>query len=248
MLPDDTITVQLWRAFHLGVRATLVANEMGLSNRLMKNALDKLEAVACGDETLYDPSADAGFFGAQDEDFTRRMHIAFRSDRDGGGIFLMGATGESVRRLTDFGFRPAWSPDGSQIAFIRTTANSVDLYVIEATPRPGYQPRSRTAKALMHLHGRLWVDKQDYHLARAEVEVVDTISVGLFLVRLAEGSRATYEQTRVNDEVWLPRNVRAFISVRLGLVKVLHIEQEYSYSKCREFQTDLQIISHLKPR
>ena len=27
----------------------------------------------------------------------------------------MGATGESVRRLTDFGFSPAWSPDGREI-------------------------------------------------------------------------------------------------------------------------------------
>jgi Tol biopolymer transport system component len=42
--------------------------------------------------------------------------IAFRSEREGGGIFLMGATGESVRRLTDFGFNPAWSPDGLEIA------------------------------------------------------------------------------------------------------------------------------------
>ena len=43
------------------------------------------------------------------------QQIAFRSGRDGGGIFLMGATGESVRRLTDFGFNPAWSPDGREI-------------------------------------------------------------------------------------------------------------------------------------
>src|SRR6185369_8160552 len=43
------------------------------------------------------------------------QQIAFRSDRDGGGIFLMGATGESVRRLTDFGFNPSWSPDGKEI-------------------------------------------------------------------------------------------------------------------------------------
>ncbi len=41
--------------------------------------------------------------------------IAFRSEREGGGIFLMGATGESVRRLTSFGFNPSWSPDGKEI-------------------------------------------------------------------------------------------------------------------------------------
>ncbi len=43
--------------------------------------------------------------------------IAFRSDRDGGGIFLMGATGENVRRLTDVGFYPSWSPDSKEIVF-----------------------------------------------------------------------------------------------------------------------------------
>jgi hypothetical protein len=41
--------------------------------------------------------------------------IAFRSERDGGGIFVMTATGESVTRLSDFGFDPSWSPDGTSI-------------------------------------------------------------------------------------------------------------------------------------
>jgi len=46
--------------------------------------------------------------------------IVFRSERDGGGIFVMGATGESVRRLSDFGFNPTWSPDGKEIAIAET--------------------------------------------------------------------------------------------------------------------------------
>ena len=47
--------------------------------------------------------------------------IAFRSSRDGGGIFVMGATGESVRKLTDFGYNPSWSPDGTEVAFCSDT-------------------------------------------------------------------------------------------------------------------------------
>ncbi|MFQ5700840.1 MAG: protein kinase [Acidobacteriota bacterium] len=43
--------------------------------------------------------------------------IVFRSECEGGGLFVMGATGESIRRLTDFGFHPAWSPDGREIVF-----------------------------------------------------------------------------------------------------------------------------------
>jgi serine/threonine protein kinase len=50
--------------------------------------------------------------------------IAFRSSRDGGGIFVMGRTGEAVRRLTRRGFKPAWSPDGREIVF---TSENADL-------------------------------------------------------------------------------------------------------------------------
>ncbi len=43
--------------------------------------------------------------------------IAFCSDRDGGGIYLMGSTGESVRRLTRNGNNPSRSPDGKKIVY-----------------------------------------------------------------------------------------------------------------------------------
>ena len=51
--------------------------------------------------------------------------IAFRSGRDGGGIFVMGRLGESVRRVTDSGFNPAWSPDGKELvlATVDVTTN-----------------------------------------------------------------------------------------------------------------------------
>lgn len=43
--------------------------------------------------------------------------IAFSSDREGGGIYVMGRTGESPRRWTTGGRSPAWSPDGHEIAY-----------------------------------------------------------------------------------------------------------------------------------
>jgi eukaryotic-like serine/threonine-protein kinase len=45
------------------------------------------------------------------------MRIAFRSERDGGGLFVMGRTGEGVRRVTSDGYNPAWSPDGTRLVY-----------------------------------------------------------------------------------------------------------------------------------
>ncbi len=41
--------------------------------------------------------------------------IAYRSECEGGGIFVMGATGESSRRVVDSCFNPSWSPDGAKL-------------------------------------------------------------------------------------------------------------------------------------
>ena len=50
--------------------------------------------------------------------------IAFRSERDGGGIFVMGPLGESARRVTDTGFQPDWTPDGKEIVYAEEAALS----------------------------------------------------------------------------------------------------------------------------
>ena len=42
-------------------------------------------------------------------------YIAFRSERTPSGIYVMEATSENVRRISDFGFNPAWSPDGKEL-------------------------------------------------------------------------------------------------------------------------------------
>ena len=43
--------------------------------------------------------------------------IAYGSRCGEGGLFLMGVTGESARRLTSFGSDPSWSPDGKEVVY-----------------------------------------------------------------------------------------------------------------------------------
>ena len=93
------------------------------------------------------------------------------------------------------------------------------------------------------MKGKIWIDKQDYHWARVEAEVIDTISFGAFLVRLAKGSHLEADQTRVNGEVWLPKRMEAEASARVALVKKFRGRIEITYSDYKKFQTDSRIIS-----
>ena len=60
-------------------------------------------------------------------------HIAFRSERDGGGLMIMGTRGENPKRLTRSGFNPSWSPDGDKIVFA-TTGFATPEYVPRGGP------------------------------------------------------------------------------------------------------------------
>jgi TolB protein len=49
---------------------------------------------------------------------------------NGGDIYVINADGSGLRRLTD-GMEPAWSPDGTKVAFARWEGESPGIYVID---------------------------------------------------------------------------------------------------------------------
>jgi serine/threonine protein kinase/Tol biopolymer transport system component len=60
--------------------------------------------------------------------------IVFRSERNGGGIYITGALGGEERKIVDKGYWPRFSPDGSQISYITIPAsleeNKVRMFLI----------------------------------------------------------------------------------------------------------------------
>ena len=118
-----------------------------------------------------------------------------------------------------------------------------EVVVLEATPRQGYHPQSRTAKLLPHFRGRLWIDRQNYQWVKVEAQAIDTVTWGLFLIRLDPGARLSFEQSLVRNEVWLPRQVLVTGSARIGLFKRLRLREEVTYKNYRKFQTDSRLVS-----
>jgi len=117
-----------------------------------------------------------------------------------------------------------------------------DNWVIEGEPRPGFQPHLKYANYLPKFHGRVWVDKQDVQMTKMDVECIDTVSWGLVVARLHKGSRFVVEQTRVNDEVWLPQHVAVKLDVRLVLFKNMKFDEDASYRDYKKFRTSAKII------
>jgi hypothetical protein len=117
-----------------------------------------------------------------------------------------------------------------------------EAWVIDAEPRPGYEPHMKEAKFLPKFRGRVWIDKQDDQMAKMDVECIDTVSVGWFLARIHKGSRIVFEQTRVNDEVWLPKHVAVKVDVRVALMKNFNLELEQTYRDYKKFRATGRIV------
>ncbi len=114
-------------------------------------------------------------------------------------------------------------------------------WIVEAVPHPGYEARSREARFLAKVRGKLWVDQRDYLTARIEAEFTDDISFGAFLAKLYKGSRFEYDQVPVNGEVWLPSRMIASFGARVVFARIRQ-SFDVGFKDYRKFQADSRII------
>ena len=111
-------------------------------------------------------------------------------------------------------------------------------YVIDADPIVGYKARHKDANNLEKFRFRAWVDVAERQWVKLDIESIDTVSWGLFLARLAKGSKIRVEQTRVNDEVWLPKHVAVDLDARIVLLKKLSMDIDVTFRDYRKFVTN----------
>jgi hypothetical protein len=124
-----------------------------------------------------------------------------------------------------------------------STVDGRPVWVVSGAPRPGAEPKSRDAKVLLKVRGRMWIDKATYQWAKVEAETTNTISWGLFLARLNPGAKLTFEQTEVNSEIWLPKRLFMTGSGRLGLIKRLSQDEQIDWSDYRKFTVDSKVVT-----
>jgi len=110
-----------------------------------------------------------------------------------------------------------------------------EVYVLKGTPRAGYIPPNRYAKALTGMQGTLWIDAANFHWVKAEAEVVRPVWIEGFIARIEPGTHFELEQAPIATGLWMPNHF-----VMEAKAKVLLLFPHYE-------QDDITYFSYHKP-
>jgi hypothetical protein len=96
------------------------------------------------------------------------------------------------------------------------------VWLIDFEPRSGFRASSSRARLFEKIRGRLWLDKTDTEIMRAEGVAFDSVSIGWGLVaRIEKGTKFEMERRKVKDGLWLNTSQSFQFAARLMLVKNL---------------------------
>lgn len=114
-------------------------------------------------------------------------------------------------------------------------------YRISGRPKPGYKFTGKHTDRLESFAGEAWIEKGTYEWVQLKLSSIKQVNWGWFIFRLQPGAEMEMAQTKVNDEIWLPKKVRISANARL-FGKAFRVRIRSDYSNFRKFSTDSQLI------
>jgi len=111
------------------------------------------------------------------------------------------------------------------------TMDGRDCWVLNATPKPGYQPTKRELKVLAGMRGRLWIDKATSRWVKVQAEVFQTVSLYGFFAKVRPGTRLLLEQKPVVGNLWLPKHLSTHVNASaFGFINEDLVDDETYYN------------------
>jgi hypothetical protein len=77
-----------------------------------------------------------------------------------------------------------------------------NVWVLRATPRPGYQPANMETQVLTGMQGELWIDQKTYQWVKVTAQVIHPVSIEGFLAEVEPGTRFELEKSPVGNGIW----------------------------------------------
>jgi hypothetical protein len=81
-----------------------------------------------------------------------------------------------------------------------------NVYVLNALPRPDYQPPNQEAAVLKGMQGTLWIDQKTYQWVRVEAKVTHPVWIEGFIAKVRPGTEFELDRMPVEDDIWLPKH------------------------------------------
>ncbi len=78
------------------------------------------------------------------------------------------------------------------------------VWVLNATPRPGYKAPNRDAQVLPGMRGKLWIDQTTNQWVHVHATVVQPVSIAGFLAQVEPGTAFDLRKSPVSKGVWMP--------------------------------------------
>jgi hypothetical protein len=130
--------------------------------------------------------------------------------------------------------------DATREAFLtkwagQETLNGRACDVFELYPNPSFHAHSIFQDAMTHITAKIWVDREQIQVARAEAHVMRDISFGGgILGKLYRGGVFSFQQTEVSPGVWLPARYQYDFMGR----KFLFTFEEHQYIEASQYRHD----------
>ncbi|HXJ94511.1 MAG TPA: hypothetical protein VMT20_16820 [Terriglobia bacterium] len=121
----------------------------------------------------------------------------------------------------------------------RETFRGHEVIVFDFEPNPSYKPSTTVERLLHEFEGSVWIDEQARDVVRLEGYLNGSFKLagGLF-ASVQKGSAFTFEQAKINDEVWMPSYLEAHVNAKLLLVKGLSGNFTERYSNYQKFHVE----------
>jgi hypothetical protein len=119
------------------------------------------------------------------------------------------------------------------------------LLAFDFEPNPQIKPANKSEDLAQKLSGTLWVDESAKQVARLDARLLNDVKFAGFLASVHKGAALTFEQQRINDEVWLP----SFADLNVGFRVLFKGKREHvvtRYSNWRKFRVET-VITPVEP-
>ena len=118
-----------------------------------------------------------------------------------------------------------------------TNLDGHEVYVLRATPRPGYRPPNMETEALTGMEGKMWIDKGSFQWVKVEAQVTHPVSIASFLAQVEPGTHFELEKEPVAPGIWLPSHFSMRARSRILFLIPHRGQEDDTYFDCHKAGT-----------